>query len=802
MNNQEPTPDKGGMKRRAASRTLMVGGILLVPVLLWLAGSSGPILVVTGLQGLVLLGFLHILARERRPSSPLPMDEPKPTPGKAPNLNHSVEAVLSNRLVAERSSAAILEDFVHCGPDDFEENMGRALSRLGSYIGADRCYLYRFGESDQIGKRLLTWQVPNDREIPLPSANLSPETTVRLDEVFAQDPVVLVDDTTAGDYVFLELAPWSQSAGSINSFGAVAILQHGDIKGFLGFDAEAKNEFGSDEKNLLQLMANLFSTMFSRLDAQQCQQDAMAALKAASQAKGDFLATMSHEIRTPLNGVAGLADLLKETSLTDQQAEYVGMIQESGSLLISLVNDVLDLSKVEAGCLSLDPVATDLRALVENLVGMAAHSTLTVGLEIVCRIAPGLPSLVMLDPGRLRQILTNLLNNASKFTQEGHVYLNVEPGQKNGNILDLHFQVIDTGIGITDEQSERLFEKFTQAEPSTTRRFGGTGLGLSICRHLVDMMGGKIWATGVLHEGSTFSFVIPVETLVPAKPRTPRNSARHVLLGTGHKLGGTVLAEMIQDLGHDCRLTHDLEETLNLLPETPDETDDLFTDVFLDPKTFDEDVTPIIDRIDVMPVGRQPRLVLLYPHSATTSDHESLSDHAAQELAKPVRIDRLSALLAMNPESECPDEHAQVGEDSPQDHQEDDSNAGPRVLLAEDNLFNQKIAGSMLRLLGCQVTIANDGKQALEKAPSGEFDLIFMDCQMPEMDGYEATRQIRRIDGPVSEIPIIALTANAFQEDRDACAESGMNDFLTKPVTKKQLGQMLAKWTPHAAPTV
>ncbi len=785
------------------SRALMFGGIFLALALMWLAGSFGSILLASGLQGLVLLGFLYILAKERRSSPTQPIDEPEQAPGKSPSLDHSVEAVLSNRLVAERSSAAILEDFVHCGPDDFEENMGRALSRLGSYIGADRCYLYRFGESDQIGRRLLTWQVPNDREIPLPSADLSPETTARLNEAFAQDPVVLADDTTAGDYVFLELAPWSQSAGSINSFGAVAILQRGEIKGFLGFDAEAKNEFGSSEKNLLQLMANLFSTMFSRLDAQQCQLDAMEALEATSQAKSDFLATMSHEIRTPLNGVAGLADLLKETSLTDQQAEYVGMIHESGSLLISLVNDVLDLSKVEAGHLSLDPVETDLRALVENQVGLTAHSSLAVGLEIVCRMAPDLPSLVMLDPGRLRQILTNLLNNASKFTQEGHVYLNIEPGQKNGNILDLHFQVIDTGIGITDEQSERLFEKFTQAELSTTRRFGGTGLGLSICRHLVEMMGGKIWATGVLNEGSTFSFVIPVETLMPAKPRTPRNSARRVLLSTGHKLGGTVLAEMIQNLGYECRLTHDLEETLNLLSETPGETpgetDDLFTDVFLDPKTFDEDVTPVIDRIDVMPVDRQPRLVLLYPQSATVSDHDPLANHAAQELAKPVRIDRLSALLAMNPESEYPDENTQVDENCPLDHQEDDSTAGLRVLLAEDNVFNQKIAGCLLRRLGCQVTIASDGKQAREKVPGGEFDLIFMDCQMPEMDGYEVTRQIRRIDGPVSKIPIIALTANAFQEDREACAESGMDDFLTKPVNKKQLGQMLAKWKPHAA---
>ncbi len=780
-------------------RALIFGGILLALALMSLAGGFGPILLATGLQGLVLLGFLHILAKERRSSSTQPIDEPKQAPGEAPSLNHSAEAVLSNRLVAERSSAAILEDFVHCGPDDFEENMGRTLSRLGCYIGADRCYLYRFEESDQIGKRLLTWQVPNDREISLPSADLSQETTVRLIEVFAQDPVVLVNDTTAGDYAFLELAPWSQSAGPINSFGAIAILQRGDIKGFLGFDAEAKNEFGSSEKNLLQLMANLFSTMFSRLDAQQCQLDAMEALEATSQAKSDFLATMSHEIRTPLNGVAGLADLLKETSLTDQQAEYVGMIHESGSLLISLVNDVLDLSKVEAGHLSLDPVETDLCALVENQVGLTAHSSLTVGLEIVCRMAPELPSLVMLDPGRLRQILTNLLNNASKFTQEGHVYLNIEPGQKNGNILDLHFQVIDTGIGITDEQSERLFEKFTQAELSTTRRFGGTGLGLSICRHLVEMMGGKIWATGVLNEGSTFSFVIPVETLMPAKPRTPRNSARRVLLSTGHKLGGTVLAEMIQNLGYECRLTHDLEETLNLLSETPGETDDLFTDVLLDPKTFDEDVTPVIDRINVMPAGHRPRLVLLYAQNATVSDHEPLAKHAAQELAKPVRIDRLSDLLAMNSESENPDENAQVGESCPQDHQKNDFAPGLRVLLAEDNVFNQKIAGCLLRRLGCQVTIASDGKQALEKVPGGEFELIFMDCQMPEMDGYEVTRQIRRIDGPVSKIPIIALTANTFQEDRDACVEAGMDDFLTKPVNKKKLGQMLAKWKPHAA---
>jgi two-component system, sensor histidine kinase and response regulator len=521
---------------------------------------------------------------------------------------------------------------------------------------------------------------------------------------------------------------------------------------------------------------------------------AREAAEASNRAKSAFLANMSHEIRTPMNSVIGIADLLSEMHPTPRQRRYLEMISVSGSTLLSLINDILDLSKIEAGQLELDPVATDLHELADEVTGLIAFAAQRSGLELICRLAPGVPRLVLVDPGRLRQVLTNLLNNAVKFTQRGHVYLNIEPVGVREAAVDLRFEIIDTGIGIPADARDRIFEKFTQAEAGTTRRFGGTGLGLAISRQLVETMGGAIDVRSAPGEGSTFSFTLPVPVLAEAAAPAVATDPANVLVVTRLGLRGEVLREQLQQFGHAARVIAGGPEALDQDGgPTP-------THVLYDQAADGEPLPDLRPWQRRFPPGQAPRTVLLSPLTSHEFD-DSLAGHGFDEtLPKPVTSARLIALLAGEKSPLSPAVAPALPDSAPAlaDDDDDDDGAatagGPRVLLAEDNPFNQKVAIAMLRLLGCRVELAATGVEAVALARDGGFDLVLMDCQMPTMDGYEATRRIRGLPGPAAAVPIIAMTANALSDDRKACFAYGMDDFLAKPVTKSMLSEMIRKW--------
>ena len=772
--------------------------MIVIPALL-AAGFPSSMFVLAGLCWLVLLGCLHLLARIREPDE-APAPRPKAAIKDEGPQRPGVEATLSDRVILERTTTAILDDFLNCELDQFEEDMVRVLSRLGSFIGVKRCYLYKFGQRNEESCRWLTWQAAGQIPLAEPPATLAPDEATRLYKIFEQDLLVLANSVSESSHPLPTHLPWSQGGVAVDSCGAVRILHDGRPMGFLGFDVDATSSWGTDEKNLLQIVASQFSTMFTRLEARRIQLEAMESLKASNRAKTEFLANMSHEIRTPLNGVIGIADLLMEMDLTPPQQEYAEIISKSGTMLMNLVTDILDLSKIEAGQLDMDPVDTDLRVLVEDLIGLTAFNAQSQGLEMICRLAPELPERVLVDPGRLRQVLTNLLNNAVKFTREGHVYLNVEPIENGLGGQDLSFRVTDTGIGISQEQVDRIFEKFTQADASTTRRFGGTGLGLSICRHLVGLMGGRIQATGAMGEGATFSFTVPLEELAPPPAAGNPEKGGRVLLATGHHLVGDVLAEQIRHLGHQCSVVNEVEAADRMLTRAAAGYHEPWDAVALDPATLDDNVFFVLARIDDSPSENRPKVFLLSQLADKPHYNALWSPYVAGILPRPVRAGRLASLLDHDspPQSKSVDRFG-LGAAPTGKEAEVDSGRTLRVLLAEDNPFNQKVACGMLQRLGCEVTVVEDGSEAVALATEEEFDLIFMDCQMPVMDGYEATRQIRLLDGGVAKIPIIAITANAFREDRDACMAAGMDDFLTKPVKKEQMAQVLAKWEPLIA---
>ncbi len=788
------------------SRKLTAAGMVLVTGSLLAAGYTGLSFLVAWLPWLGLLCCLHFLARGRS----LPgATGSAPDRGLAAEFmgenrrqSRRVEESLSDRLILERTTTAILEDYVHCGLGDFEENMSRVLSRLGSFVGANRCYLYRRIGPDQQYARRLTWQVPGDHETALPPHAFAADEALRSESISGEAPVVLVNDVSETCDPGSGILAWSRSQADVRSCGGVRIMQDGKDMGFLGFDANAKSDWGGDVNNLLLLVANLFSTLFSRLDAQQQRIQAMATLQANSKAKSEFLANMSHEIRTPLNGVIATSDLLKEMSLTTLQEEYVDIIRMSGSTLMSLINDVLDMSKIEAGQLLLDPVDTDLRVMVEDIVGLSAFDPQMRGLELIWRVDPVLPERIVVDPGRVRQVVSNLLSNAAKFTRDGHVYMEVtaaaEQGRQ-GNQLVLRFQITDTGIGINQEHADRLFDKFIQADNSTTRRFGGTGLGLSICRHLVELMGGRISAKGVRGEGSEFSFTISVQPVETAAPAMLPSRGQEVVLVTGHELGGTVLAEQISHLGHHCRIVTAAVEARSLLSRIADGNSEQITTIIVDPSTLTagEDLDSL--RVQDIPEAVRPQVILLSQPAIMPLDAEQEVAGLAGILSKPVRMAQLAALLAED-HAATSDREENIGAAGHSESRKPEGQyEGTRILLAEDNVFNQRVIGDTFKRLGCQVSLAGNGAQALAMAEDGEYDLIFMDCQMPEMDGYEATRRIREIPREIARIPIIALTANAFQGDREACLSAGMDDYMTKPVSKDQLSKVLAIWEPAQA---
>jgi two-component system sensor histidine kinase/response regulator len=403
-------------------------------------------------------------------------------------------------------------------------------------------------------------------------------------------------------------------------------------------------------------------------------------------------------------------------------------------------------------------------------------------------------------------VLTNLLNNAVKFTQHGHIYLNIEPvGARDGHV-NLRFAVTDTGIGIPANALTRIFEKFTQAEAGTTRRYGGTGLGLAISQQLISKMDGRITASSLPGQGSTFEFTLTVPALAAAPTPASTFDSANVLIVTRHALTGEVLLEKVRMLGHQGRVIAGGPEALDQAGGWASAHDRAFTHVLFDHEAVQatDDGAPLPDLrpyLTRLAPKHSPRAVLLTRLISRVRDEDLASHGFEQALTKPVLTLRLAAVLsgqtlppplphvvATAPPALTPVAMDEAGEPIV------DTTAGPRILLAEDNPFNQKVATAMLRLLGCRVQVAGTGVEALTLAKDGTFDLVLMDCQMPIMDGYEATRRIRELPAPAGAVTIIAMTANALSGDRKACFAVGMDDFLSKPITKAMLADMMRKW--------
>jgi len=694
-----------------------------------------------------------------------------------------------DRLLAAVNDAANI--LLATTASQFDQSVVNVLNILGMATEVDRVYVWK---NELMDNELGCTQVCESSPGVEPQQGNELTVSIKYREAIPTWEACL----SAGDCVnnIVRLMPQAEqdqlSPQGIISILVAPVMFRNEFWGFIGFDdCQRERIWDKTEAGILKSAGMLIASAIQRQQTERALIQAKDVAEMATKAKSDFLARMSHEIRTPMNAILGMIYLCLQTDLSNKQWDYLTKTQSAAHSLLGVINDILDFSKIEAGKLELEAVPFSLQATVKEIIDVVRVNAEEKGLKLISNIDPCFCDQLVGDPLRLRQILLNLIGNAIKFTKIGEITITVRQNdaqfRENSEKICILFEVKDTGIGLKPEQVNTVFESFSQADGSTTRKYGGTGLGLSIVKSLVELMGGKVYATSVFGLGTTFYFSI---IFVKSHAEPELSSAvllnqRRVLLVDDDANDLEVLTNMMQAYRMDVRSARTGAKALEMLEEAT-AIEAPFELVLIDWRM------PRMDGVETIRNIRQSEKTIVPPHILMTSayDRQECLRHVqglnvCDVLIKPVQPDRFKAILK-----------TVFREDLT--HKTDEERAdirGTKILLAEDNKINQLVATELLTILGVDVTIANNGIEAVEAVKKTTFDLILMDIQMPEMDGLTATRMIRKLDKPeVNKMPILAMTANATDLDYQKSLEIGMNDHLTKPIDPEKLRIALEKW--------